>query len=456
MSGPRPICSSCGRYQAWQGALDRGEALCLACDRRRVETRSREEHPLLSHDETPRVVDVAAERVRWLWPARLPRGKVVLLDGDPGLGKSTLTLDIAARLSTGTALPDGHCPDGPVNTLVMSAEDGAGDTIRPRLEAAAADLERIRLFDRVRDYDEKADEYYIRPVEFPKDLPRLHATVVGCDISLVLIDPLVAFLGAKTDAHRDQDVRRVLYPLAQIAGDTQATILCLRHLNKAPGTNPLYRGGGSIGFIGAARLGLLVAPHPDDAERRVLAVAKSNLAAIPDSLVFRLTPDPFRAVANVAWEAGSSPLTALDLLRSVPKDRPAPQRDRAKEMLEEMLAAGARLRSELVEAAEDEGISWRTVMTAKASLGVISEQIPVPGQQGPGPSWWRLPTNQMNGLQAASPKEDCTPFIPGDEQGKTAGQSRFSHVVDLSQWATSDDAHHSVAHHSPRPPGGTP
>lgn len=370
-----------------------------------------------------RIADVFVERIRWLWPARLPFAKVSLLDGDPGLGKSTLTLDIAARVSTASPMPDGHRPDHPGNVLVISAEDGAADTIRPRLEAAGADLERIWVFDRVEDYDEKADLYFTRPIELPGDLLRIEGIVRDHDITLVIIDPLVAFLGAKTDSHRDSDVRRVLYPLAQMAQATGAAVLCLRHLNKAPGTNPIYRGGGSIGFIGAARLGLLVAAHPDDPERRVLAVAKSNLAAIPESLVFRLCPDDLRQVAYVGWQEGECALRASDLLGGSPRERAAPQRDRAQELLQEVLADGPVLRSEIVDQAEAEDISWRTVMTAKKALGVRSKQVAVPGQQGAGPSWWYLPSHYdpMNGVQDPVSQSDCTPFIPCPPEGKSAG-----------------------------------
>ena len=375
------------------------------------------------HDEVTVASDVKAERVEWHWPGRLPRRKVVLLDGDPGLGKSTLSLDITARLSKGNPMPDGTPVAGPVNTLVLSAEDGQADTMVPRLIAAGADLTRVFFFDKVRDFDEANDEYYDRPVELPKDLPRILAIIRKHNIGLVIIDPLVAFLGAKTDSHRDQDVRRVLYPLAQMADATGATILCLRHLNKAPGSNPLYRGGGSIGFIGAARLGLLVAAHPDDPKRRVLAVAKSNLAAIPDSLVFSLCPSELGQVAYVGWEAGTSPLSAYDLLGcAAPRERTAPQRDRAQELLQGILADGPVLCSAIVEQAEDEGISWRTMERAKTALEVKSKQVPVPGQRGAGPSWWYLPghddSERMNGPPTPVSIEDGAPFIPDGQTAK--------------------------------------
>src|SRR5262249_22936941 len=151
----------------------------------------------------------------------------------------------------------------------------AADTIRPRLEAAGADLDRIHIFHAVR-----REGHEVIP-SLPENLPELERAIRDRHAELVVIDPLMAYLGGGVDAHRDQDVRRALAPLAKMVERTGAAGLAVRHLNKggASGGNPLYRGGGSIGIIGAARSGLLVARDPDDPERRVFAVTKSNLAA---------------------------------------------------------------------------------------------------------------------------------------------------------------------------------
>lgn len=399
-----------------------------------------------------RVADVVAQRVEWLWPGRLPLGKVGILDGDPGLGKSTITLDLCARVSQGRGMPDGQKLGGPRSCLVISAEDGVADTVRPRLEAAGADLERILFFDRVSDYDEKNDVHFDRPLEFPKDLPLVQQIVEDNDVALAIIDPLLAFLGIKTDSHRDQDVRRVLYPLAKMAETARCAVLCLRHLNKAAGANPLYRGGGSIGFIGAARIGLLVAPDPQDDKRRVLAVAKSNLAAIPDSLAYRLELDPLRDVAYVRWEKGPCPLRACDLLRIPDRQRSAPKRDRAEEFLSGMLADGPRLRSDVEEQAAEEDVSWRTVERAKTNLGILTQQVPVPGHQGPGPSWWYTPDHNdqidaMNGPPPPDSVEDGGPFIPHPTEDESAGQEVFLPDDDPAEWSANGNG-------PPRTPNG--
>ena len=152
-----------------------------------------------------RVADAARERVSWLWPGRIPRGKLTVFDGDPGLAKSTVALDVAARLTTGRAMPgEAAATVPPMAVLVLSAEDGVGDTIRPRLEAAGADLERVHVLERVDD----------RLPTLPDDVAVIREQVKHLDVGLVVLDPLMAFLAGRVDSHRDQDVRGAL---AQVA-----------------------------------------------------------------------------------------------------------------------------------------------------------------------------------------------------------------------------------------------
>jgi hypothetical protein len=326
---------------------------------------------------------VTPERVRWLWPGRLPAGKLVVVDGDPGLGKSTLLLDLAARLSRGAAMPDGARGDvaGPAGVVIMSAEDGLADTIVPRLLAAGADLERIVALQGVRDGDGE------RPAALPGDLAALREAIATTSAALVIVDPLVAHLAPATNAYRDQDVRRALAPLAALAGETGACVVAIRHLRKAAGdTNPLYRGGGSIGIIGAARVGLLVAADPDDPDRRVLAAAKSNLAALPPALGYRLV-EAGGGVARVEW-MGPVAHTAAALLAA-----PAGSDERgalveAREWLAAELAGGGRPANEVLAAARAAGIAERTLRRARADLRVIARRAGF----GRGGRWeWALP-----------------------------------------------------------------
>src|SRR5262249_26278743 len=144
-----------------------------------------------------------------------------------------------------------------------------------------------------------------RLVSLPLDADYIGAAVERMRALLVIVDPLTAYLGADVNSHRDQDVRRALFPLAKLAEATGAAVLVVRHLNKSTAANPLYRGGGSIGIIGAARSGLLVARDPDNADRRVLASSKCNLAKLPPSLGFALEPAPNGAL-RLGWTGASS------------------------------------------------------------------------------------------------------------------------------------------------------
>ena len=313
-----------------------------------------------------RIADVKAERVEWLWPGWLPVGKLVVVEGDPGEGKSTLTLDLAARLSRGSPLPDGAEGGEPADVVLLSAEDGIADTIRPRLDAAGADVARIHVFAEVH------DESGLRPPELPADVPRLEGIVRERYARLVVVDPLAAFLASQVDSHRDQDVRRVLHVLAALADRTGCTVLVLRHLNKSGGAKAMYRGGGSIGIIGAARLGLLVAPDPEDDSRHVLAVIKSNLAAKPDALAYRLVPDTLHGVARLSWE-GAAAYTADDLLCTRSDDERSAEGE-AESFLRDELSGGPKPARDVKKAARDAGIAERTLDRAKQRAGVVAKR----------------------------------------------------------------------------------
>jgi len=229
---------------------------------------------------------VAPQPLRWLSPGRLTAGKITILDGDPGLGKSTLLCEFAARISRGEALPGGEAAS-PRPVILMSAEDDPFDTIRPRIDAAGGDLRRVIAFATLPDHDSAGTLGAI-----PDHVSILEEIISRTGAALLIIDPLVAYLARGHNANSDQGVRRAFHSLKGLAERTGAAIVAVRHLNKSMTANPIYRGGGSIGIIGAARCGLLLAPDPDDAERRILASTKDNLGPPPPSLAFRLLPCP--------------------------------------------------------------------------------------------------------------------------------------------------------------------
>jgi AAA domain-containing protein/uncharacterized protein DUF3854 len=325
--------------------------------------------------------EVEPERVSWLWPRRIPRGKVAVLDGDPDNGKSVLTTDLAARVTAGLDLPDGT-PTETAGVVIVSAEDGANDTIRPRFDAAGGDPTRARLL---------GDE---EPFAIPDDIPRLERAVRQVGAALVVIDPIMAFLSGDVNSNRDQDVRRALTPLKQMAERTGAAVVLVRHLNKTPGGNPLYRGGGSIGIIGAARSGMVVGRHPDDEEMRVLAGQKNNLSLPPESLAYRIeTAD--NGAARIVYE-GVSEATAGQLLRVPADEEEKSALTEAKEFLLSELRPRPMSAKQVKKNAEEADVAYRTLKRAKQALGVRSEK------ESDGSWTWSLPDKATEGGQSST------------------------------------------------------
>jgi hypothetical protein len=330
------------------------------------------------------LADVQPERVSWLWPGRIPVGKLVTLDGDPGLGKSTLACALAGPVTTAGYWPDGTRCMHPGDVILMSAEDGLADTVRPRLDAAGADVKRVHALEGVPIVDEDG-ERTLRPPTLA-DIVTLGDTITTTSARLLVVDVVMAYLPTGTDSHKDQDIRRVLSRLAALADRTGCTVLLLRHLNKARGGDPLYRGGGSIGIVGAARAGLLVAPDPDDLDRRVLASVKSNLGPSPESLAYRLVGTGDHGVARVQWE-GRTDHTALSLLTE-PRDEDMGAATEAEQWLQDYLTEQGSASSKTTKAdAAKAGIRERTLQRAVKSLGVAVESRGFPRV-----TWWQLPS----------------------------------------------------------------
>jgi hypothetical protein len=322
--------------------------------------------------------EVEPEQVTWLWDRRIPQGKLTVLDGDPGQGKSTVAFDLAARLTQGHGMPDGTGGGEAAGVVILSAEDGLADTIVPRLIAAGADRSRVLALQACPDSDGKGEH----PPVLPDDIPYIRAAIERAKAKLVIIDPLMAYLSGDTNSHRDQDIRRLLFQVATMAEDTGAAVLVVRHLNKSGGGQAIYRGGGSIGIIGAARSGLLVASDPDDENKRVLAPIKSNLCRPPDSLSFHLEADPAGA-ARVVWD-GTSTHSANALLAFPATGEERHAIDDAKDLLLTVLADGPVASSQVKAEAKSAAISDITLRRAKAALGVVSQKE---GMTGPW-VWW--------------------------------------------------------------------
>lgn len=336
--------------------------------------------------------DVDPQPVSWLWAGRLPLAKVVILDGDPSTGKSTLCLDFAAHVTTTEPWPDG-APCGLADVVLMSAEDGIADTIVPRLIAAGADLRRVHAVTAVTHTDEDGATHTTAP-SLPRDIGLLRAAITSCRARLVIIDVLMAYLSGRVDSHRDQDVRGVLSELADVAEGCGCTIVLIRHLNKSGGPTALYRGGGSIGIIGAARAGFLVAKDPDDEGRRIFAATKMNLAAEPPALAYKLVPDPIRDCTRIQWQSGTVDYTADDLLRRVEDEDERSLRDEAVEWLVAYLHehGGSAARRDVIKAARVDGIAERTLDRARRRAGVVSKRQGFNERGSTGSIWSLLDT----------------------------------------------------------------
>ncbi len=241
-----------------------------------------------------RASSIKPGRVSWLWKGYLPYGKITILDGDPGIGKSFIALDLAARVSTGQPMPLATPARKPRGVVLLMPEDDDEDTIVPRLIALGADLERIVIISQT--FDVSAADGLAHLAD---------ALDMVDDAGLVVFDPLLTYLGGeKSDVHRDRDVRRSLDPLIELAIRRKLVVFGNRHLTKAvkDGGNALYRGMGSIGIIAVSRVGLVVARNPEG-EGNVLAVSKNNLCAKPASLSWHIEPDADdEDLARVVWD----------------------------------------------------------------------------------------------------------------------------------------------------------
>ncbi len=246
----------------------------------------------------------------------------------------------------------------------------SGDTIRPRLEAAGADLAKVIQLEGVR--TGKSER-----MATLADLDPLRKAIEEIKAAFVIVDPLMAALPGRVDSHRDQDIRHVLAGLAKLASESRVAVLVVRHLNKHGTGNPLYRGGGSIGIIGAVRSGLLVAPDPEDpnGKRRILAVTKSNFAALPSSLAYQIGTKTVQhdslnlEIPFVDW-LGLSKIRAADLLVLPKTSEERSALDEAMEFLEAILGQGRVASDEVTKEARKAGISNRTLNRARAKLGV--------------------------------------------------------------------------------------
>lgn len=314
---------------------------------------------------TVNLADVEPKEVTWLWGSRIPLGKITLIGGDPGLGKSTMTMDIAARVTRGDGWPDDRDYRAPpAKVLLFNSEDDIADTIRPRLDTAGAIVENVIVTQGVPALDHDGNPS-VRGFDLSRDLPRLtHELEKHADIRLVIIDPISAYCG-KVDSHNNTDVRGMLAPLAELAAKYSVAMILVTHLSKGASGRAVYRAMGSLAFAAAARAVWAVDKDPDDPERRLWVPVKFNCGPMPTGLAYRST-------GRIVWDDKPVLQTADELLCGDGASPRNTQEAPASQWLREFLQDGPQDAVEVLTQAELCGFSRGQINKAKGKLKVIS------------------------------------------------------------------------------------
>ena len=301
-----------------------------------------------------RMSQIQSQEIEWLWYPFIPYGKLTIVQGDPGDGKTTLVLNIAAKLSKGECLDEDMKHTEPVNVIYQTAEDGLADTVKPRLELAGAECERIIVIDESDKSLSMVDE-------------RLEEAIVKTGARLLILDPIQAYLGGGMDMNRANEARDMTKKLGLLAEKTKCAIVLIGHMNKASGNKAAYRGMGSIDFFAVARSVLLVGRVEGEPNTRAVVQIKNNLAAFGHPKAFSLSEDGFK------W-LGDYEITADEVLGGIaPK---ANKLETAKQFLRELAKTSNMMSSkEIFDRAEEQGISKRTLENAKKELGVWAKKI---------------------------------------------------------------------------------
>ncbi|HCX06338.1 MAG TPA: hypothetical protein DHU67_06315 [Clostridium sp.] len=300
--------------------------------------------------------DVVSKEVEWLWYPYIPYGKITIVEGDPGEGKTTLVLKLAAALSMGLPLPcDDYKEYEPIHIIYQTAEDGIEDTIKPRLEKAGADCSMIRVIDETDKELSMTDD-------------RLEQAIIETGARLIILDSIQAYIGATVDMHRANEIRPVLKHLGIIAEKHNCAIILIGHMNKASGSKSTYRGLGSIDIQATARSVLLVARLRDKPNIRIMAHDKSSLAPAGDAIGFEMTED------NGMVCIGPYDIT-IDELLSGNEGRGKKKLDIAENFIKEYFGINKVIPSnEIMMEAAKRSIKRNTLLSAKKKLGITSDK----------------------------------------------------------------------------------
>jgi len=295
--------------------------------------------------------NVDVEDVHWIWYPYIPYGKVTIIQGDPGEGKTTFILALIALLTNGEPLPEEEVGADPINVIYQTAEDGLGDTIKPRLLSAGADCERVLVIDENETELTLSDE-------------RLEQAITATGAKLIVLDPMQAYLGEDVDMHRANEIRPIMKRLSLLAERTGCAFVLVGHMNKMQSGKSSYRGLGSIDFRAAARSVLVVGRVRDEPTLRIVAHDKSSLAPEGKSIAFELNPE-----TGFAWKGYCD--TSVDEVLAG-NGSLLSKTAQAENLLRDLLSDGEMASEEITAQAKEMGISNRTLKIAKQNIGVKS------------------------------------------------------------------------------------
>ncbi|MDD5075346.1 MAG: AAA family ATPase [Candidatus Peribacteraceae bacterium] len=343
------------------------------------------------------------EEMEWLWKVRIPLGKLTIIEGDPSAGKSFMTAAIAKAVSLGAPLPceNDEIERMPAKVLMLLAEDGIPETIRPRLEKMGADLKNIDILEAV--INEIGNERFF---SLAKDLEALEAVLAKGGYRLLIIDPVNSYLGLNIDTNREADVRAILSPLIKLVEKYNVALICIRHLAKSQKEKALYRGLGSISYTAIARAVYLVGKNPLNYAERVMTCTKNSNA-----------PDDIPAIAFEISSSGNFEWKGERNITSEMLSNPAPDQEddtsalgEAQEFLQATLADGPKCANHVLKEARKNSIMEKTLRRAKKELHIESEkgdkewQWKLPGKNElAGPASW-LPWASSNSQEEDAEK----------------------------------------------------